>query len=154
MAGTTPVAIDSVDEPAKVYEYWGDICITPCVVNLAPGVHDLHFRPVNSFSERTGSPSITVGTHALVVRYAMGRVERNQGLLVGGVVSLSLGLTVGMTAVPFAADSSTRDVGEYVGIGAAVAIVAGIIMMIEGRDAYQDGAGVQWDPPDGQIVAP
>jgi hypothetical protein len=148
--GTTPVSIDA-DMPARVYEHWQDICVTPCVANLAPGVHDLHFRPEDPLSGRDGDPAITVGDRPMAFRYEMAYTEDNSGWRVGGALLLILGGTVGTTGAALAIGSETRRAGEVVGIAAGAAIVAGIVMLVEGRDVVRHGAGTQWTPSDGRI---
>ena len=152
--GTTPVAIDSVDTPSRVYDDYGrDICVTPCITNLPPGVHDLHFRPVDRFSDRIGAPAITVGLRPMVYRYRLGRYTRNDGLRVGGISLIALGVAGGVAALPLGMMDKTHEAGVDVAIGAASAFVIGIVLAVVGRDETQMGSGTQWTPPGAAIYA-
>jgi hypothetical protein len=144
--GTTPVAMDA-DIPSRVFDEFGrDICLTPCIVNLNPGVRDLVFKPIDHFSERVGHPSITVGSRPLVYRYALGRHERHPYLNGAGYAAVITGMTAGVTLLPLALMSNTRDVGVDLELASSAAVVAGIAMLIAGRDTVQMGTGTVWSP--------
>jgi hypothetical protein len=149
--GTTPVSIDSADAPARVYETYHDICVTPCVVNLEPGVHDLRFQPVNEMSMRGGTTAVTVGRRPIAFRYEMERTAMHPALLGGGLTLLTLGLTAGTSAIPLTIIPSTRTAGAVTAIAAGVAIALSIVMILESNETYQPGAATQWSPDDGRI---
>jgi hypothetical protein len=152
--GTTPVAIDSVDTPARVYDELGqDICVTPCITNLTPGVHDLLFKPIDHFSDRIGAPPITVGQRPMVYRYQLGRYTHHDGLRAAGLTFVSLGGIAATTALPLLLMDNTHEAGVDVGLGAASLLVVGVVMAIAGRDVAQMGSGTQWSPPSTAIYA-
>jgi hypothetical protein len=145
--GTTPVLIDSMAVPAKVFDEVGrDICLTPCVVNLAPGVHDLEFVPIDRFSDRVGKPSISVVARPLVFRYELGLHESHDTLRSTGMAMAITASVVAASAIPVALIPQTRAIGIDLELAATAGLVAGIVMVIAGRDVVQMGAGTQWSP--------
>ncbi|CAN5378305.1 hypothetical protein BH09MYX1_BH09MYX1_18770 [soil metagenome] len=137
------------------------LCITPCVVDLPIGAHELVFKPqggIRGANDTRPSSTATVVVHGgepMVVRHAIGNetVSYSAGYALGWVsLFAGIGLTVmgglilGLTAAtkpsPGVPDRSSTfyTIGEVVGGIGLVLDVTGILAIVLNRPRHQEGA--------------
>jgi len=168
----TRLLLDANGEPAKVSEvttwssstalistgaHWGTafgysdlqrpVCLTPCFTDFAPGLHRLRF--VSEDGKRSGTADVQVGSHARVLRIALGRNEPTKGSQVGALVTTVIGasmLLVGGLLVSSADNidaSNQADVQQrgftLLGLGAGTVLV-GLPWFLLSRGVHQDSA--------------
>jgi hypothetical protein len=119
------------------------LCVTPCVVDLAPGPHTLRFSSVTD-EDRSSDGYVNIDEGVSAYRERLGvhshhQLKRGFGIasvVVGGMFVLS-----GAAAPDNGIDSRPR--AEMLGVGAGLAILGWYL--IHTSPSYdQEGSGVQW----------
>lgn len=192
VAGNGQVTLDVVGGPARVEEVtarntpavWPSqsrsrmnfgtsaetlrpVCVTPCVVQLTVGPHEMRFSALDD-DERTSTDFVRVGTHPVMFRHVMGRRENNIGLRISGIFGVAMGiaaLTVGGALFGIGEAATNRDgtpsdsrdsiqragAGTLIGGGLLTALSAVVLAL--SRPVEQPGASTQWTA-DGPWSAP
>lgn len=131
------------------------VCITPCVVDMKPGVHTLSFE--SRVDDRASYVDVQVGSRSKAVRHAMGHPLRKSGGEVWAHALTWLGLTVVGTAALAWADAKAeggevaREVrgparaAAFAGLGL---MAGGITLMIVSPPTYQPGSTTEIPIPD------
>jgi len=190
-AGDGRVVVDAVGEQAKVFEvtelttrtnpgYGGKsawlappqldrkmrpLCITPCAIDLPTGWHSLVFESTTD-ATRTSTVDVTVSTHPIEVRHALGHDKPINGSYVGGLAMLiPAGGLLLMGTIATAVGASAKDPGPttngntrsdarvflpiglvLLGVGAALGI-GGAILVANNAPERQPGSTAQWALP-------
>ena len=190
-AGDGRLVVDAVGEHAKVSEvteittrtnpmYGGKsswfaapqlerktrpLCITPCAIDLPTGWHSLVFESAND-PTRTSTADVTVSTHPIEVRHALGHDKPMTGGYVGGLAMLiPAGGLVLMGTIATAIGASAKDPGPtttasskgdarvflpiglvLLGVGAALGI-GGAVLIANNAPERQPGSTAQWTLP-------
>lgn len=111
------------------------LCITPCRVDLSPGLHELRFS--SRKDNRVGSVDLTVDDRSKVVRHSMGKTDGSHGGMLAGVLLTSLGGSFMLAGVGTAGntrdDKEQRDLGVAAMSLGAVTLVLGVVVMAVSR---------------------
>jgi hypothetical protein len=136
------------------------LCVTPCVVNLPKGEHQINLSTTDADGNLWSiTDTIQVGDQPTAYRAALGVERTHLGAQIAGLTLASIGpsllLTGGIfyaipghseTAATPSESSPLRGPGEWMlGIG-VVTTVVGIVLLMQGRTEEQSGTGVQWTP--------
>ena len=121
------------------------VCVTPCVVDLAPGPHTLRFSSTID-SDLVGDGFVNIDTSLNAYRYKFGTNHEHTGRRIGAWIAGFFGVSAGIALI----DTSVR--GESSGmIGAAVVGIPLTLLslwLFQNSDSvHQEGAGVQWAVP-------
>jgi hypothetical protein len=140
-------------------EYSRSLCVTPCVVDTKPGVHQLRFTLVND-PARTSTGFVNLDQDPSVYRHSVGRQHSTRWKGVVGAPLVVLGLTATLTGAAYS--TSSYYIGEdpntgdelrhrdwHSGAIAGAVIGAGLTALgawlIYGSVVEkQPGSGVQW----------
>jgi hypothetical protein len=174
-SGEGRVAIDVADGPTRVDEItstsgasvsvtsgWVDalavaeastrhhLCVTPCMVNLSYGAHDLL---LTSEDQRIDTLSVTAGVRPSAYRRVLARRERplqSPGAVAGFILAIAGG-ALGGIGLPLGAlfvDDGGLGVGLLV-MGAIGALLAalGVPLMVANPAIQQPGATAEWPLP-------
>jgi len=117
------------------------LCVTPCVVDLAPGPHTLRFSSVSD-DERSSDGYVNIDEGVSAYRERLG-VHSHHHLKRGfGIGSVVLG---GMFVLSGAAapDNGGTPRAEMIGVGAGLAVL-GWYLIHTSHSYDQEGSGVQW----------
>jgi hypothetical protein len=129
------------------------LCLTPCVVDLTPGMHALNFQS-SSDPQRVGSADVQVGERRKVVRHAMGRVDKGASwhhLLASSAALLGIGAIVGgALTLPFDHKEfeDHRRAGKVMLLAGGATLAVSIPFMIITRPTWQEGATTEFIPND------
>jgi hypothetical protein len=133
------------------------LCVTPCIVDLAPGAHTLVFTSTTD-ATRTSDADVVVSNEPIVVRHALGVEKPMNGSYVGGLTAALSGGGLTLIGVAFMMagifgkpqtsegkkDPNLLPAGIIFGsVGLAVG-ATGILFMTGNRPVHQTGATVQW----------
>jgi hypothetical protein len=116
---------------------------TPCVIDLAHGAHDLELTSLaDDRSQDRLRFEIRGGTTNAYVRTLSYR-DRRDGLKTAGIVLLTFGAALAVTAIaPAALGRATP--AEALGIPGAILAFAGIPFLATARGVEREGAAAQW----------
>lgn len=124
------------------------VCVTPCIVDLEPGMHVLRFASETD-SDRVSEANVQVGDREKVVRHAIGRSESTSWAWTGSYLLTLLGTSaailggtlygVGSTTSSISSDE-LRERGLWTLVGGGSAMVLGIPLMFLTRPVHQPGA--------------
>jgi hypothetical protein len=142
------------------------VCVTPCIADLSYGTHELVFTSQND-DEKGSNATVDVGAKPSIFRHTMGGRVTHPAAKIGGATAVTLGGIGALTGLSlFAAgalsDSATpadptsttatnsgdgvKSTGLMIlGVSGAV-LVAGVVLLILGRDEVQPGSSTQWIP--------
>ncbi len=118
------------------------LCLTPCRVELPPGLHELRFA--SRTDERASNVDVTIDGRSKVVRHALGEQSRSGGgVVVGGLlVGFGGALTLGAmaSAGKGGGDRERRDRAMVLAPVGAVTAALGVLAMALGRPERRAGA--------------
>ncbi|MEO8704294.1 MAG: hypothetical protein ABI867_29845 [Kofleriaceae bacterium] len=133
MVMTVPYS-ESVDEFRR-------LCITPCVLDLPVGAHELKFT-MRDDANRTDRTVVTFGAPATYL-HAVGRDQPNKGPLIASAFVFSLGFAnVLVSPIVFAAGETKVGTVMLLGGGAVTAVGSALLWL--SRRIKQPGAGARF----------
>ncbi len=129
----------------------GELCDTPCVVDLPAGRYKLYMTPADGSYANGDSDMMQVGAGRLTYYLrAPGKFEQPEWIPIAptALVTLAVLAAAGGASLLVSDDSSNRTTGGILlGGGAAIGIVGGIWYYDASRGAIQAGATTTWNEP-------
>jgi len=128
----------------------GELCTTPCVVDLPRGTYKLYLvgAPTESNFGDTDTLSVREGVNYWV--RAPGKYEPPTWIPVVPSLLVALGVSAVLTGAYVASkdDDTSKAAGlGLAGAGVGISIVGGLMVYDAGRGARQDGATTTWTEP-------
>lgn len=123
-------------------EHTRKLCLTPCMVDVTPGLHTLQFQS-RTDDGRASTALVQVGDRSLLVRHEMGKDRTQHWAASLGWVALSLGATTTLTAGTIYGvldDPEARagaSAATTIGVGL---LLAAIPLLIVGRNQREEPA--------------
>ncbi|MBK7076228.1 MAG: hypothetical protein IPH44_28445 [Myxococcales bacterium] len=144
LRGGSVTGVAGVNPFAGALQVATRVCVTPCVVDAAPGTQELRFTLVDD-DTRTSTGFINIDDKPSVYRHSIGRHDNDGWRGFVGWPLVLLGTFVGIGAIASAAQG---EVGATLGFGLPALALGGFGgWMIYGSTIVdQPGSGVQWHP--------
>jgi hypothetical protein len=134
-------------------EYSRSLCVTPCVVDTKPGVHQLRFTLVND-PERTSTGYVNLDSDATFYRHSIGRHHSSRWKGAAGAPLVLGGIVLGITSVgrfqkindanSDGWNSELRTSGIAYGAVGVGLVALGAWLIYGSVVEEQPGSGVQW----------
>lgn len=162
--GMSRVILDTVDGPALVENISGGsiaasgaghffggslelarrVCVTPCVLDAAPGSHELRFTSVSD-PDRTSVGFVNLDTKPSAYRHALGAHRNTAWKGFVGWPMLLLGAVIDIGMVSAVSKSGDLDGGAITGAAVGLGLTAlGGYLVYGSVVENQPGTGVQW----------
>ena len=125
----------------------GDLCVTPCVVDIPPGPYRLYLRSEGGRGASGDVDDLLVSERLNYYVRAPGKFEHPTWVPGGPVLISSLGLSLILAGALVAAGSSPTPGLAIAGVGLGVTIGGGVLVYEAQRGQIQQGATTTWSVP-------
>ena len=127
----------------------GDLCVTPCVVDVPPGPYRLFMRSDAGQGSSGDVDDVLVSERLNYYVRAPGKFEHPRWIPGGPTLIATLGLALILTGFVIAADSKDLKAPGLVvsGLGLGVTIGGGVMVYEAQRGSIQQGATTAWSVP-------
>ena len=165
-AGLTRVVLDTTDGPMRVeargdLEFvppggnlrptrFGELCVTPCVVDLPAGKYKLYLTPAGGTYEHGDVDIMSLREGINYYVRAPGKFDPPQWIHVLPSLVLLSGITIFVVGAGFATshDSGAQAIGwAFMAGGVGVTTAGGIYLYDASRGSTQEGATTSWWEP-------
>jgi hypothetical protein len=128
----------------------GELCVTPCVVDMPPGTYTLYMRPADGQGSSGDVDQLAVSERLTYYLRAPGRFEHPTWVPAGPTLISTVGLTA--TTIGFllllGGSSDARALGWVLAAGGLTLSIGGGIFIYEAqRGKIQKGATTTWSAP-------
>jgi hypothetical protein len=128
----------------------GELCVSPCVVDVPPGNYKLYLSGIGATAALGDVDELRVGQGLTYYLRAPGKFDPPRWLpggatavVVGGAIVTAIGLGIALSPN----DKATVPGTVTVGVGLALLVGGGIYLYDAQRGSIQEGATTQWSVP-------